>query len=73
MDMNELQLIVNGLVLALQVAKEVHELMESQAIKDLENKISILIDFIEQKKAVGLSPLLDDIAPVLDDTAHNNE
>jgi predicted transcriptional regulator len=73
MDMNELQLIVNGLVLALQVAKEVHELMESQAIKDLENKISILIDFIERKKTVGLSPILEDIAPVLDDTAHNNE
>jgi hypothetical protein len=73
MNMEELTLIVNGLILALNIAKEVHDLFESPAVMKLENEISVLMDFIERKKKIGLEPIMEDIAPSLDDTAHNNE
>jgi hypothetical protein len=52
--MKEVQIIIEALTMALEVGKEAKVILDSEAVKNLENEISKLIDWVREHRHKAL-------------------
>jgi hypothetical protein len=73
MTMDELKMLVSALSLGIELAKDAQQIIDSEPVKDVENIVSRLIDWVERHHKTGAPAGTLGIAPEMGETSLNDD